>query len=51
VKYVYADTTLEDVKNIILTENRGGPPVLNQKEDVVGMMTRRSLIDYLVRTG
>jgi CBS domain-containing protein len=51
VKYVYADMALEDVKNIILTENRGGLPVLNQKDELVGMITRRSLIDYLVRTG
>jgi CBS domain-containing protein len=51
VKYVYADATLDDVKNTILSENRGGLPVLNQKDDVVGMITRRSLIDYLVRTG
>ena len=50
VKYVYMDTPLEEVKNIILTENRGGLPVLNRKEEVVGMITRRSLLDYLVRT-
>jgi CBS domain-containing protein len=48
--YVYTDTPLEEVKKIILTENRGGLPVLNRKEDVVGMITRRSLLDYLVRT-
>jgi CBS domain-containing protein len=51
VKCVNADMALEDVKNIILTENRGGLPVLNQKDELVGMITRRSLIDYLVRTG
>jgi CBS domain-containing protein len=50
VKYAYADTPLEEVKSIILTENRGGVPVLNRKEELVGMITRRSLIDYLVRT-
>jgi len=50
VKYVYTDTPLEEVKKIILTENRGGLPVLNRKEEVVGMITRRSLLDYLVRT-
>lgn len=50
VKSVYADTPLEEVKRIILTENRGGLPVLNKKEELVGMITRRSLIDYLVRT-
>lgn len=50
VKYVYADTPLEEVKKIILAENRGGLPVLSQKEDLIGMITRRSLLDYLVRT-
>jgi CBS domain-containing protein len=50
VKYVRMDTPLEEVKRIILTENRGGLPVLNNKDEVVGMITRRSLIDYLVRT-
>ena len=51
VKYVYADTPLDEVKKIILTENRGGLPVLNHREEVVGMITRRSVLDYLVRTG
>jgi CBS domain-containing protein len=50
VKYVRADTSLEEVKNIILDEHRGGLPVLNEKDDLVGMITRRSLIDYLART-
>ncbi|VVB68663.1 Inosine-5'-monophosphate dehydrogenase [uncultured archaeon] len=50
VSCVYTDTPLEEVKKIILSENRGGLPVLNRKEEVVGMITRRSLIDYLVRT-
>ncbi len=50
VKSIYADMPLDEVKKIILTENRGGLPVLNQKEELVGMITRRSLIDYLVRT-
>ena len=51
VKYVYVDTPLDEVKKIILTENRGGLPVLNRREEVVGMITRRSVLDYLVRTG
>ena len=51
VKYVYADTPLDEVKKIILTENRGGLPVLSHREEVVGMITRRSVLDYLVRTG
>ncbi len=51
VKYVYVDTPLEEVKDIILTENRGGLPVLSRRDEVVGMITRRSILDYLVRTG
>lgn len=51
VKYVYVDTPLEEIKKIILGENRGGLPVLNKREEVVGMITRRSILDYLVRTG
>jgi CBS domain-containing protein len=50
VRYVYADTPLDEVKSIILNENRGGLPVLNHREEVVGMITRRSILDFLVRT-
>jgi CBS domain-containing protein len=51
VQHIYTDTTLTEVKDIILKENRGGLPVLNRKEEVAGMITRRSLLDYLVRAG
>jgi CBS domain-containing protein len=51
VQYVYMDTPLDEVKRIILEENRGGLPVLNRRDEVVGMITRRSILDYLVRTG
>ncbi len=50
VQSVRADTPLEEVKDLILKENRGGLPVLNQKDELVGVITRRSLVDYLVRT-
>ena len=49
-QYVYVDTPLEEVKKIILEEDRGGLPVLNHREEVVGMITRRSILDYLART-
>jgi CBS domain-containing protein len=51
VKYVYVDTPLDEVKEVIIADNRGGLPVLNRREEVVGMITRRSILDYLVRTG
>lgn len=50
VKSVYVDTPLEEVRKTILSENRGGLPVLNHKNELVGIITRRSLIDHLVRT-
>ena len=50
VQYVYMETPLEEVKKIILEEDRGGLPVLNHREEVVGMITRRSILDYLART-
>jgi CBS domain-containing protein len=48
VKHVYMDTPLEEVKKILLSAY-GGLPVLNRKEELVGIITRRALIDYLVR--
>jgi CBS domain-containing protein len=50
VKYVRFDTHLEEIKKMILEENRGGLPVLNDRDELVGVITRRCLIDYLVRT-
>ena len=50
VKKVRQDTPLQEVQKIILTEDRGGLPVVNDKDELVGMITRRCLIDYLVRT-
>jgi len=49
VQYIEPDTPLDKAREIILSEDRGGLPVLNQEGDLVGMITRRSLIDYLVR--
>jgi CBS domain-containing protein len=50
VQYVYVDTPLDEVKKLILEENRGGLPVLSRRDEVVGMITRRSILDYLART-
>lgn len=50
VKAVHDDTPLEEVRQIILSEDRGGLPVLNHRDGIVGIITRRCLIDHLVRT-
>jgi len=50
VDTVHTNAPLDDVRNMIISDNRGGLPVLDEKDELVGMITRRSLIDYLVRT-
>jgi len=50
VQTVYVDTPLEDVRKAILSEDRGGLPVMTREGDLAGVITRRCLIDYLVRT-
>jgi CBS domain-containing protein len=50
VKSVRVDTSLTDVQNLILSEDRGGLPVINERDELVGMITRRCLIDYMVRS-
>ena len=46
------DGAMDEVKKTILEDNRGGLPVLSRsREEVVGMITRRSILDYLARTG
>ncbi len=50
VKSVRTDTPLEEIRQLILSEDRGGVPVLNDSNDLVGMITRRCLIDYMVKS-
>jgi CBS domain-containing protein len=49
VKSTYVDTPLEEARKEMLEEDLGGMPVLNQKNELVGMLTRRCFFDYLVK--
>ncbi|MCR3882856.1 CBS domain-containing protein [Methanotrichaceae archaeon M04Ac] len=50
VKSLQIDTPLEEARKIMLEEDLGGMPVLNQKNELVGMLTRRCFFDYLVKS-
>jgi len=50
VQTARADTPLEDIRKILLNKNRGGMPVLNQRDELVGMITRTTLVDYLAQS-
>jgi len=49
VKSVFVDTPLEEARKRMLDLDLGGMPVLNQKNELVGMLTRRCFFDYLVK--
>jgi CBS domain-containing protein len=49
VKSTYVDTPLEEARKEMLEEDLGGIPVLNQKNELVGMLTRRCFFDYLAK--
>lgn len=49
VKSIYVDTPLEEARKMMLEEDLGGMPVLNQKNEIVGMLTRRCFFDYLAK--
>lgn len=44
VKFVRTDTPLSGVINLMLKEDIGGVPVLNLRDELVGMITRRGII-------
>lgn len=50
VKSLWVDTPLEEARKKMLEEDLGGMPVLNQKNELVGMLTRRCFFDYLVKS-
>jgi len=49
VKSIMIDTPLEEARQTMLVEDLGGMPVLNQNNELVGMLTRRCFFDYLVK--
>jgi len=49
IKSIMIDTPLEEARKTMLVEDLGGMPVLNQNNELVGMLTRRCFFDYLVK--
>ncbi|MBU3967672.1 MAG: CBS domain-containing protein [Euryarchaeota archaeon] len=47
VKIVRTNTPISEVVSLILNENIGGVPVLNLRDEMVGIISRRSIIKYL----
>jgi CBS domain-containing protein len=47
VKYVRTDTPISEVLSLILNENIGGVPVLNHRDEMVGVISRRAVIRHL----
>ncbi len=47
VKYVRTNTPIPDVISLILNENIGGVPVLNLRDELVGVISRRGIIKHL----
>lgn len=50
VKSIRIDTPLEEARKKMLEEDLGGMPVLNQNNELVGMLTRRCFFDHLVKS-
>ncbi len=51
VKTVRTNTPIMEVISILLKENIGGVPVLNLKDELVGIVSRRGIIRYLAAKG
>jgi CBS domain-containing protein len=51
VKSVRTNTPIMDVISILLKENIGGVPVLNLKDELVGIVSRRGIIRHLAAKG
>ncbi|HPE64272.1 MAG TPA: CBS domain-containing protein [Methanothrix sp.] len=49
VRSLMIDTPLEEARKRMLELDLGGMPVLNQNNELVGMLTRRCFFDYLVK--
>ncbi|HII06236.1 MAG TPA: CBS domain-containing protein [Methanotrichaceae archaeon] len=50
VKSIKIDTPLDEARKKMLEEDLGGMPVLNQNNELVGMLTRRCFFDHLVKS-
>jgi CBS domain-containing protein len=51
VKSVRTNTPIMEVISTLLEENIGGVPVLNLKDELVGIVSRRGIIRHLAATG
>lgn len=51
VKSVLTNTPISEVIDLMLRDNIGGVPVLNLREELVGIISRRSIIAILARKG
>ncbi|MCX9014110.1 MAG: CBS domain-containing protein [Candidatus Methanoperedens sp.] len=51
VIYVKTNTPLPEVISLILEKNIGGVPVLNLKDELVGIISRRTIIKHLAAKG
>jgi CBS domain-containing protein len=49
VKTVYTNTPVKDVAKLMLDENIGGVPVVNLEEQMVGLVTRRNIVNGLAQ--
>ncbi len=49
VKTVYTNTPIKDVAKLMLDENIGGVPVVNLEEQMVGLVTRRNIVNGLAQ--
>jgi len=51
VKSVRTNTPISEVVSLMLDENIGGVPVLNLKDELVGVISRRAIIKHLAEKG
>ncbi len=51
VKFVRTNTPLTEVISLMLSKNIGGLPVLNLKDELVGVISRRGIIRHLAAKG
>ncbi len=51
VKLVRTNTPISEVVSLILNENIGGVPVLNLRDEMVGIISRRAIIKHLALMG